>query len=210
MDKEDHNLLDYEPEVVTKDTISGAEDAELRFNNLNLEEGEVPSMDEGAAANPDIPYTALPATPKPTQEKEDLDPKLSELVSQLVESQVGHALESSEARLRAAECEILSLREELQKDQAKLSSFEAKEAEKKKKRKERKARKKTSPEQAPIPEKRQKTSLTSVTDGSSQEELTTEDDLAREIEFHHPGAQSEGNNTTLRVHEWLSKLAREK
>ena len=106
MDKEDHNLLDYEPKDVTKDTISGAEDAELRFNNLNLEEGEVPSMDEGAAANPDIPCTegacALPATPKPTQEKEDLDPKLSELVSQLVESQVGHALESSEARPRAA------------------------------------------------------------------------------------------------------------
>ena len=174
MDKEDHNLLDYEPKDVTKDTISGAEDAELRLNNLNLEEGEVPSMDEGAAANPDIPCTegacALPATPKPTQEKEDLDPKLSELVSQLVKSQVGQALESSEARLRAAESEIQGLKEEQQKDQAKLSSYEAKEARKKEKRKERKARNKN-PEQGPIPEKRPRTSLTSSTTGPSQEEL---------------------------------------
>ena len=214
MDKEDHDHLDYEPEDVINDSTTGAEDAELELSNLKLVEEEVSSMDAGPEAIPDHPCTegasALSTTPGTSPQKNVLDPKLGELINQLVESKVGHAMESSEARLRAAECEILSLREELQKDQAKLSSFEAKEAEKKKKRKERKARKKTSPEQAPIPEKRQKTSLTSVTDGPSQEELTTEDDLAREIEFHHPGAQSEGNNTTLRVHEWLSKLAREK
>ena len=179
MDKDAHNMLDYEPEEDTKDTTSGAEEAELRFNDLNLEEGEVPSMDGRATANPETPCTegacALPATPKPTQEKEDLDPQLSELVSQLVRSQVGQALEISEARLRAAESEIQGLKEEQQKDQAKLSSYEAKEARKKEKRKERKARNKN-PEQVPIPEKRPRTSMTSSTTGPSQEELNREEE----------------------------------
>ena len=143
MDKEDHDHLDYEPEDVINDSTTGAEDAELELSNLKLVEEEVSSMDAGPEG-----ASALSTTPGTSPQKNVLDPKLGELINQLVESKVGHAMESSEARLRAAECEILSLREKLQKDQAKLSSFEAKEAEKKKKRKERKARKKTSPEQA--------------------------------------------------------------
>ena len=168
-------------------------------------------METGQEANPDHPSMegahALPTTPETSPQKNVLDPQLGELISQLVDSKVGQTVERSEARIRAAESEILSLREELLKDRAKLSTLEAKAAEKNRKRKERKARKKINPEPEPIPEKRQRTdtSLTSVTDGPSQEELTTEDDLVREIEFHHPGALSAGNVTTVRVAERISR-----
>ena len=124
-----------------------------------------------------------------------------------MDSKVGQTVERSEARIQAAESEILSLREELLKDRAKLNTLEARAAEQNRKRKERKARKKNNPEPEPIPEKRQRTdtSQTSVTDGPSQEELTTEDDLVREVELHYPGAQSAGNATTVRVAEKISR-----
>ena len=102
------------------------------------------SVKPGNTAIPETSGTggacALPTTPTITQEKEDLDPKLSTMVSELVRSQVRQALEDSDTRLGAAEREILALREEQLKDQTKLLNYEAREARRKEKRKERKER----------------------------------------------------------------------
>ena len=126
MEKHEENLLlDYEPaEEEADESPSGAEETELRFGDLNLEEEEMTSVKPGNTAIPETSGTggacALPTTPTTTQEKEDLDPKISTMVSELVRSQVRQALEDSDTRLSAAEREILDLREEQQKDQTKL------------------------------------------------------------------------------------------
>ena len=175
MEKHEENLLDYEPaEEEAYESPSGAEETELRFGDLNLEEEEVTSVKLGTTANPETSGTggacALPATPTATpQEMEDLDPKLCTMVSELVRSQVRQALEDSDTRLSAAEREILDLREEQLKDQTKLLNYEAREARRKEKRKERKERSKTQ-ETGPIPEKRTRTSLSGNSSGPSQEE----------------------------------------
>ena len=89
-------MLDYEPEEEAIETPSGVEETKLRFGDLNLEEEEVTSVEQGATANPETSGTggacALPVTSKPTQEMDDMDPKLSILVSQLVRRQVGKLL----------------------------------------------------------------------------------------------------------------------
>ena len=110
MEKYEENMLDYEPEEEANETPSGAEETGLRFGDLNLEEEEVTSVEQGATANPETSGTggasALPTTPTTTQEMDDMDPKLSTLVSELVRRQVGQALEDSDTRLSAAEREI--------------------------------------------------------------------------------------------------------
>ena len=54
MEKHEENLLlDYEPaEEEVEDSPSGAEETELRFGDLNLEEEEVTSVKLGNTANP--------------------------------------------------------------------------------------------------------------------------------------------------------------
>ena len=151
---------------------------------------------------------ALNKTPGSSHQENDLTPQLDEYINKLVDRRVGLTEERSEARIKAAETEILVLREELLKDRAKLDTLEARAAEKNRKRKERKARKKnTISEPEPIPEKRQRTDSTMATvdDGPSQEELTAEADLVREIEFHNPRSLSDGNMTTVRVAERISR-----
>ena len=173
MEKHEENLLDYEPaEEEANESPSGAEETELRFGDLNLEEEEVTSVKLGTAANPETSGTggacALPVTPTTTpQEMEDMDPKLCTMVSELVKSQVRQALEDSDTRLSAAERQILDLREEQQKDQTKLLNYEAREARRKEKRKERKERSRTQ-ETGPVPEKRTRTSLP----GTRMQEMT--------------------------------------
>ena len=175
MEKHEENLLlDYEPaEEEVEDSLSGAEETELRFGDLNLEEEEMTSVKPGNTAIPETSGTggacALPTTPTTTQEKEDLDPKLSTMVTELVRSQVRQALEASNTRLGAAEREILTLREEQLRDQNKLLNLEAKEARRKEKRKERKERSRTQ-EAGPVPEKRTRTSLSGTSSRPSQEE----------------------------------------
>ena len=98
MDREDHDHLDYEPEDVINDSTTGAEDAELEFSNLKLAEEEVSPVDAGPEAIPDHPCTegasALSTTPGTSPQKNVLDPKLGELINQLVESKVGQSMES--------------------------------------------------------------------------------------------------------------------
>ena len=117
---EKEEFLDYEPEDVSNDPTTGAEDTELEFSNLTLVEDEASSVETGQEANPDHPSMegahALPTTPGTSPQKNVLDPQLGELISQLVDSKVGQTVERSEARIQAAESEILSLREELLKD----------------------------------------------------------------------------------------------
>ena len=57
MDKYEETMLDYEPEEEAIETTSGAEETELRFGDLNLEEEEATSMEQGATANPETPGT---------------------------------------------------------------------------------------------------------------------------------------------------------
>ena len=52
MEKYEESLLDYEPEEEANETPSGAEETELRFGDLNLEEEEATSMEQGATAIP--------------------------------------------------------------------------------------------------------------------------------------------------------------
>ena len=53
MEKYEENMLDYEPEEEANETPSGAEETGLRFGDLNLEEEEVTSVEQGATANPE-------------------------------------------------------------------------------------------------------------------------------------------------------------
>ena len=79
-----------------------------------LEADSDPSM-EGAHA--------LFKTPRSSPQENDLTPQLDEYINKLVDRRVGLTEERSEARIKAAETEILVLREELLKDRAKLDTF---------------------------------------------------------------------------------------
>ena len=205
------DILDFEYEDDSNDNFTGAEDTELVLSNLTLVEKEGSSMENELEADSDPSMEgahALNKTPGSSHQENDLTPQLDEYINKLVDRRVGLTEERSEARIKAAETEILVLREELLKDRAKLDTLEARAAEKNRKRKERKARKKnTISEPEPVPEKRQRTDSTQATvdDGPSQEELTAEADLVREIEFHNPGSLSDGNMTTVRVAERISR-----
>ena len=76
IEKEDY--LDYEPEDVSNDSPTGAEDTELEFSNLKLVEDEASSVETGQEANPDHPCMegahALPTTPGTSPQKNVLDP----------------------------------------------------------------------------------------------------------------------------------------
>ena len=180
---ENKDLLDFEPdhEDETVKTPTGAKDTELVLSHLTLVEEEVLSKETESVADSDPGMEgdhAVNKTPGNSPQENDLMPQLDEYIHQLVEKRVGLTEERSEARIKAAESEILVLREEMLKDRVKLDTLEAKAAEKSRKRRERKARKKTTSDPEPVPEMWQKrgSNQETVNGGPSQEELRAEAD----------------------------------